>query len=231
MTVDPSCTFVLIPGAGGSAFYWYRLVAELDRRGRASVAVELPAGDEAAGLPEYAAAVLEAIDDITTPIVVVAQSMGGFTGPFVCTQRPTEMLVLVNAMIPIPRETPGDWWTATGQAEARRRLAAEQGRSVPDDPLADFFHDVPADVFDAVMAQPEPRQADAPFAQQLAIDRWPDVPTRVIAGADDRFFPTDFQIRVSQDRLGITPDIVPGGHLVALSHPVELADRLLEYLA
>ncbi len=34
MTIDPSCTFVLIPGAGGSAFYWYRLVAELDRRGR-----------------------------------------------------------------------------------------------------------------------------------------------------------------------------------------------------
>ena len=85
----------------------------------------------------------------------------------------------------------------------------------------------PPDVFDAVMAQPEPRQADAPFAQPLAIDRWPDVPTRVIAGADDRFFPTDFQIRVSQDRLGITPDVIPGGHLVALSRPVELADRLL----
>ena len=64
MTVDPSSTFVLIPGAGGSAFYWYRLVAELDRRGRASVAVELPAGDEDAGLPEYAAAVLDAIDGI-----------------------------------------------------------------------------------------------------------------------------------------------------------------------
>ena len=34
MTIDPSCTFVLIPGAGGSAFYWYRLVAELERRGQ-----------------------------------------------------------------------------------------------------------------------------------------------------------------------------------------------------
>ena len=41
MTIDPTCTFVLIPGAGGSAFYWYRLVAELEGRGRASVAVEL----------------------------------------------------------------------------------------------------------------------------------------------------------------------------------------------
>ncbi len=129
MTVDPNCTFVLIPGAGGSAFYWHRLVAELDRRGHASVAVELPAGDEAAGLPEYAAAVLDAIDGLATPIVVVAQSMGGFTGPLVCTHRPAEMLVMVNAMIPLPDETPGEWWDATGQAEARRRFAAEQGRA------------------------------------------------------------------------------------------------------
>ena len=104
MTVDPNSTFVLIPGAGGSALYWYRLVAELERRGRASVAVELPAGDEAAGLPEYAAAVLDAIDGIATPIVVVAQSMGGFTAPLVCSQRPTEMLVMVNAMVPLPRD-------------------------------------------------------------------------------------------------------------------------------
>jgi pimeloyl-ACP methyl ester carboxylesterase len=88
---------------------------------------------------------------------------------------------------------------------------------------------VPSDVFDAVMAQPEPRQADTPFGQPLEIDRWPDVPTRVIAGADDRFFPADFQIRVSRDRLGIVPDVIPGGHLVALSHPFELAERLLEY--
>ena len=189
--------------------------------------MELPAGDEAAGLPEYAARCSMRSTASPTPIVVVAQSMGGFTGPLVCTRRPTEMLVMVNAMIPLPHETPGEWWDATGQAEARRRFAAEEGREVPDDPLSDFFHDVPADVFDAVMAQPEPRQAEAPFAQQLAIDRWPDVPTRVIAGADDRFFPAEFQIRVSEERLGITPEVMPGGHLVALSQPAALADLLV----
>lgn len=30
-----------------------------------------------------------------------------------------------------------------------------------------------------------------------------------------------------RERLGITPDTVPGGHLAALSHPGELADLLL----
>src|SRR3954451_5854063 len=53
-------TFVLIPGAGGEAWYWHRLVAELDRRGHDAVAVELPAGDDGAGWAEYAAAVVAA---------------------------------------------------------------------------------------------------------------------------------------------------------------------------
>lgn len=233
MTPDARSTFVLIPGAGGSAFYWYRLVDELERRGVASVAVELPAGDDDAGLPEYAAAVLDAIDgldsSIGTSIVVVAQSLGGFTGPYVCAQRPVDRLVMLNAMIPLPGETPGDWWGATGQEAARRAFADAQGRDVPDDPFSDFFHDVPPDVVAEVMGQPEPRQGDRPFGQRLLIDDWPSVSTNVIVGADDRFFPAEFQIRVSRDRLGITPDVIPGGHLVGLSHPVELADRLLEY--
>lgn len=62
---DSSTTFVLIPGAGGSAFYWHRLVEELERRGHATVAVDLPAADPTAGLAEYADAVVEAVGDRT----------------------------------------------------------------------------------------------------------------------------------------------------------------------
>ena len=48
---------------------------------------------------------------------------------------------------------------------------------------------------------------------------------------DDRFFPVDFQRRVAEQRLGITPDVMPGGHLVALAQPAELAARLAAYAA
>jgi pimeloyl-ACP methyl ester carboxylesterase len=51
----------------------------------------------------------------------------------------------------------------------------------------------------------------------------------VITGRDDRFFPLEFQQRVARERLGLEPDIVPGGHLVALSHPIELVDRIESY--
>src|ERR671917_461179 len=55
------------------------------------------------------------------------------------------------------------------------------------------------------------------------------LPTRFLQGRDDRFFPVGFQRRVAGERLGITPDEMAGGHLVALSHPKELADRLEAY--
>jgi hypothetical protein len=44
-----------------------------------------------------------------------------------------------------------------------------------------------------------------------------------VSSRDDRLFPVDFQVRVARERLGISPQIVPGGHLVALSRPEELA--------
>jgi len=50
--------------------------------------------------------------------------------------------------------------------------------------------------------------------------------TRVLASLDDRLFPPEFQRRVAGDRFGLPADEIPGGHLVALSGPVELADRL-----
>jgi pimeloyl-ACP methyl ester carboxylesterase len=50
----------------------------------------------------------------------------------------------------------------------------------------------------------------------------------VIAATDDRFFPVEFQRRLAEERLGVKADEIPGGHLVALSQPVELSTLLLE---
>ena len=95
------------------------------------------------------------------------------------------------------------------------------------DPIEDFFHDVPEDVRQVARSQPEPRQSDAPFEQPWPLDRWPDVPTRVLQGSDDRLFPLEFQRRVVRDRLGLDVDVIPGGHLLALSRPREVAEYLL----
>jgi pimeloyl-ACP methyl ester carboxylesterase len=221
-------TYVLVPGAGGAAWYWHRLTPLLEGRGHRAVAVDLPAADEKAGLQEYADAVVAAAEGLGE-VTVVAQSMGGFTAPLVCGRLPVSRMVLVNAMIPTPGETAGDWWANTGQAAAKRANDLRESRDpdAPFDLLVTFFHDVPPEVTEAGMAG-APDQADRPFGEVWPLDAWPDVPTRVLSGREDRLFPVDFQARVAQERLGITPTRLPGGHLVALSRPAELAELVIQ---
>ncbi|SCG72841.1 alpha/beta fold hydrolase [Micromonospora inositola] len=223
-------TYVLIPGAGGSADYWRLLGGELRRRGREAIAVDLPAADEHAALTEYAAVVRAAVPD-RPDVVLVAQSLGAFIAPLVADHPAVRLLVLVNPMIPAPGETAGDWWAATGHPAARAAYAAAQGRD-PDagvDLATDFFHDVPDEVTARMMSAGGPQESPAVFTRPNPLRRWPDVPTRVVSGRDDRFFPVDFQRRLARERLGVQPDELPGGHLLALSQPVLLADRLETY--
>jgi pimeloyl-ACP methyl ester carboxylesterase len=228
-----SFSFILIPGAGGSAWYWHLVTPKLAEHGHEAVAVGLPAADDHAGLPEYAAAVVRAIGNRDAKqVVLVAQSLAGFTLPLVCKKVHVAMLVLVNAMIPKSGETPGEWWRNTGYGEAKRQQNLRDGRGAdaPFDPHIDFFHDVPQPVIDKALAQGEPRQSDSVFGSRCDFKTWPAVPTRVLIGRDDRFFPAEFQRRVARERLGISADEMPGGHLVALSQPTELSERLNAYI-
>ena len=135
-------------------------------------------------------------------------------------------------MVPAPGETPGDWWADTGRGAAvpSKPLATA---ALDDDPdlLDAFLHDVRPDVTAAAMARGEPAQSSTAFTQPWPLKAWPEVPTRILQGRDDRFFPVDFQRRVVQNRLGITPEEVPGGQLLAVSQPKELASRLERYRA
>jgi pimeloyl-ACP methyl ester carboxylesterase len=101
-------TFVLLPGAGGSAWFWGPVTARLEHAGHRAIAVDLPGADEQAGMPEYRALTVDAIAD-ARDVVLAAQSMGGFTAAMVCATAAVQSLVFVNAMIPVPGETPGDW--------------------------------------------------------------------------------------------------------------------------
>ncbi|HEX4819335.1 MAG TPA: alpha/beta hydrolase [Acidimicrobiales bacterium] len=212
----PMSTYVLIHGAGSDAWYWHLVAPQLEARGHDVVAVDLPCDDDTAGFEQYADVVVKAAashDDI----VLVAQSLGGFTAPLVCERLDVELLVLVAAMVPRPGEPAGEWWANTGHVFPE-----------PFDPEVVFLHDVPADVAAASIAHVRD-QSGAPFAAPWPLEQWPDVPTRFLLCRDDRFFPADFQRRVVRERLGFEPDEMRGGHLPALAHPNELVERLESY--
>lgn len=218
--------FVLIPGAGGSAWYWSRVLPLLQEAGHGAAAVDLPGNDDDAGLPEYASLVFAAIGGRRN-VVVVAQSLGAFTAALICNRVDVHELVLVNAMIPNPGETPGAWWDNTGWDDARVSGALSGGYSTEFDPETYFLHDVPPEV--AAAGEPHQRpEANAVFESVCDFEKWPEIPIRVLAGERDRFFPLDFQRRIARERLGLEPDVLPGGHLIALSNPEGVAHYLLK---
>jgi pimeloyl-ACP methyl ester carboxylesterase len=134
-------------------------------------------------------------------------------------------------MIPAPGESPGAWWSNSGQIAAQRRQDEREGRD-PDaavDVRTTFMHDVPSELVAAAFARGEPRQSDTPFAEPWPLDVGPSVPTRVLACGDDRLLPLEFMRRLARERLGIEADVIDSGHLPALSRPDELAKRLETY--
>jgi pimeloyl-ACP methyl ester carboxylesterase len=226
-------TYVLIHGAASDSWYWHLVVPELRARGHVVVAPDLPSDDDSAGLSEYTDAVVDAIGVRTdrNDLVVVAQSLGGFTAPLVCDRVPVQLMVLVAAMVPRPGERPADWWANTGFAQARREQAERDGRAIDGDvdPMVEYFHDVAPDVVAEAYARGERDQSGTPMEKPWPLAAWPDVPTRFLLCRNDRFFPAAFMRRVVRERLGITPDEMESGHLPALAHPHELVERLEAY--
>lgn len=211
-------TYVLIHGAGDTAFYWHLVVPLLRARGHDVVAPDLPCDDDTADFPAYADTVVRAIGD-RRDLVVVAQSLGGFTAPLVCARVPVGLVILVAAMIPQPGERGADWSAHTGLD----KLAFPK-RSVEET----FYHDVPPALAAEAMRHGR-AQSDTPSREPLPLERWPDVPTTFLACRGDRVFPIAWLRGVVRDRLGITPDEIDGGHCPALARPDELVARLEAY--
>ncbi len=210
-------TYVLVPGAGGEAWDWSRVVPLLRAAGHEALAVQLPAGREDATLEDYADVVAATAG--RGPVRVVGHSMGAFSAPLVAGRVEVEQLALVAPMIPAPGETVDRWWSihAAGLAEAP-----------PFDAFDSFFHDVPQDVVaEARAREAEGRQGAAATGQPWPLDAWPDVRTRVLVARHDRLFPYAFARALARERLGVEADTIDCGHMAALARPRELVDWLL----
>ena len=224
-------TFILVPGAGGDALYWHRVVPLLRDAGHDAVAIRLPAGEDGAGLAEYASVISDAIGD-RRDVVLVAQSMAAFSAPMAAAAEPGRVarLALVAPMIPAPGETAGEFWEASGQDAAARAFAIEEGRD-PDAPFdlhEAFLHDVPADVAEHLLSEGDSRDEGKSFEDPWPLEAWPEIPTTVVAGARDRLFPFGFMRRLARARLGLQDvTVVDSGHLPALGRPEELARAIM----
>jgi hypothetical protein len=226
MEAGEMTSVALIPGAGGLGWYWHLVERELQHRGHDAFAVDLaPLGRT--GLPAYADAVVDAIAG-RTGVALVAQSMGAFTAPLVWQRTPACVVVFVNAMIPRPGETPGQWWDNVGSGHARTAAAARDGYSTEFDLTTYFMHDIPVDLAEE-MRRRAGSQLDERFDDVCTFDSWPPVP--IHAGRPRRLVlpartPAARRPRAARDRSRRRP----GCHLAALSHPQELSEVIAGFL-
>lgn len=226
-------TFLLLHGAGGSGWDWHLVEPLLRADGHRCLAPDLPAEDPAADLDRYVQVAVDAVRDAEPAfdgderLIVVGHSMAGVFAPMVAEALAADHLVMLAAMVPTPGERGQEWWTNTGHAEAQRRHLEEIGLdpSSLEDPLVIFGNGMTPEVWAGVLEH-ERTQTGRPFDDPCPLDAWPSIPTTVAAARDDRFFPLDFQRTIARDRLGLEVDVVPGGHVPALSHPGALADKL-----
>jgi hypothetical protein len=109
-------------------------------------------------------------------LILVAQSLAGFTAPLVCDRLPVTLLVLLAAMVPRPGESAGDWLANTGHVFPE-----------PFDPAVIFAHDLPPDLAAESLAHVR-RQSDTPFEKPWPLDAWPDVPTRFLCAVTTASF-------------------------------------------
>ncbi|SIR70357.1 alpha/beta fold hydrolase [Williamsia sterculiae] len=221
-------TYVLVPGAASDPAYWRFVIDELTALGHTAIPVDLPSEDDTADLTDYAETVVTQVvharpPDSDDPVVVVAHSFGGFTGPLVVDRLAAAALVFVSAMVPRPGERPADWWSNTQTASAQRRAAAEGGWDASDmDAL--FYNGVDAAL---VATEIERGQSETPSRAPWPGVGLPEVSTRFLVLRDDRFFPEAFMRGMVAERLpGVEPDIVDGGHMAMLSHPRAIARYL-----
>jgi pimeloyl-ACP methyl ester carboxylesterase len=211
-------TFVLLHGAGDVGWAWHLVAAELEARGHAVVAPDLPCEDPAAGWDEHVAALGPRA---AGRVVVAGHSLGGFAATLAAERLRADALVYVTGMVPLPGESVADWWGATGYTDE-----VEPSLDMSDI-VAAFMHDVPPEL--AAEARRRTRdQADATWTAPFPLAAPPQLPVRFVLCTEDRFFPPAFMRRVVAERLpGVVPDELAATHCAALSRPRELAELLL----
>jgi pimeloyl-ACP methyl ester carboxylesterase len=96
----------------------------------------------------------------------------------------------------------------------------------PDDAITVWYAD--CDPADAAWAVSKLRpQGRRPIVEASPLDRWPDAPTTVILGRDERCVNMAWAVSAATARTdGTPPRLIDGGHSPFLSRPAELAAML-----
>ena len=228
--VGALATFGLVHGAWHGAWCWEQLAAELRRRGHQTVAMDLPAGDAAAGPREYAQAAAAPLADAAEPVILVGHSLGGLTIGGVSALRPVAFTVYLCALVPVAgkcwdetriKEPPMD----TGLGPEHLGMIEGGGTLINPGGAAQFlYNDCPPHLALAAAARLRPQTYGITQQAQL---NFPMTPSIYISARNDRMVtPAWSRASVAKDLAHSQWLEIDGDHSPMLGRPSELAEIL-----
>lgn len=225
----------LVHGSYHGAWCWDFLRPELERLGHRVVTIDLPISDPTLGAADYAAAIDDALDPRSEPMIV-GHSMAGLVIPLVAARRPVRRLVFLAAYLPVPGKSANDQ-RATERIDGQLPPKILQWTDLGDDvwmigprtATELFYHDAPAAVARWATQRLRP-QAHRVLHEVTPLEAWPDVQSSSIVCRGDRAINPVWVRAAAHERLGVDPIELDGGHSPFVTRPAELA-RILDSLA
>jgi pimeloyl-ACP methyl ester carboxylesterase len=226
-------TFALIHGGAHGGWCWELLIPELEKRGHAAVAPDLPIEDDAAGALENARVVVSALAGVNDEVIVVGHSLGGLTAPLVPQLHPVRRLVFLGAMVPAPGMSNLEYLATEPGAVtlSGTENLADGEKPDEDDQLLGwerardgFYHDVPEETARRAWQRLR-QQSFTVMTETTPLVVWPDVPSTYILMTEDRAVGQDWSRMRAKE---IDADLIEmeGSHSPFYSRPSDLADIL-----
>jgi pimeloyl-ACP methyl ester carboxylesterase len=210
---------VLVHGAWHGAWCWDGVVAELERRGVAATAVELPL----TGLADDIAAARAAIGAAGEGCVVVGHSYGGQVITAAAAGLPVARLVYLAAFLTEPAE---DVMALLGDSALMASLLVDEGglHVRPDAARDVFYADAPPDVAAAAVARLRPMPLGAEPAPSTDV-AWRTIPSTYVVCTNDQALPPGSQRSMARR----ATDVVewPTDHSPFLTRPGDVADLVI----
>ncbi|MHB8466900.1 MAG: alpha/beta fold hydrolase [Acidimicrobiales bacterium] len=226
---------VLVHGAGAGGWIWTLLAEQLDLRGVAHLAVDLPTVGEGAdaGLDVHADAayVRSVLDGLDRPVVLCGNSYGGAVITEAAAGQPNVVrLVYLAAFMPDADDALFEFFTGNTSPESATAIRFR------DDGLVEFDADTEkrlamqqasADVAEWAAGQLGPMAMGSGGSPTVTAVGWRDVPSTFVVCSEDRSILPEAQRRWATERATDSVE-QPWDHCPQLSHPAEVADLLVE---
>jgi pimeloyl-ACP methyl ester carboxylesterase len=223
--------FVLVHGGLHGASCWDLLRPELESRGHRTFAMDLPIDKPGVYMDGYADAALDAVEGkAADDAFLVGHSMGGMVIPRMLSRRPKARLIFLCAGFAHTTEDERlEGMAATTGDFFGWLIADEQGRvgMSRENAITAFYQDVEPAIADMAVSTLRPQWPEA-FSKVGPVAPYADRVAQVIYTLEDRIIDPERHRKMSENRFGITPIPLPGGHSPFLSHPAKLAEVLSE---